>query len=568
MDVEKESPDEFQLSQLRTAVSSVTAPEVPERKWFEANILLYLSVLLPIVSPFGVIVPLLLLSVRFRRDTTRIQEYKNIVDKIITQGNELFANVVAHVNATIGPLDTSVRRREIKIEKLDKKIEELDSFIKESIAKAWADLEDKTKELKAENALLSEELKDKQALKDKIITEGKQILQQETLSLQDEIEKKRNTLSTLTNQSELLEQQITIKKSHIVELDDEALMQDFALYKPQYDFVNAESYKVQLDKIRNDQKQQIKNQTAATSNTGLTVNDSKSEGRKLVHDTQKLLLRAFNSECEHVTGKVKYNNFESCEKRIINSYNAISKLGRIMNISISANYFDLKIQELRLALEYQLKKQEEKEHQRELREQAREEAQLRKEIAEARKKIVKEQTHYSHALEKVKEQLMLTTDEAERKALQEKASELESQLTEIQKNIEDIDYRESNQKAGYVYVISNIGSFGQDIYKIGMTRRLDPMERVYELGDASVPFNFDVHAMIFSDDAPRLETALHHAFEDRKINMVNTRREFFKVSLDEIEKVVKEHYDGTVEFIKVPDAIQYRESEKMRQTLA
>lgn len=566
--MEKESTDEFQLSQLKTAMSNITVPDVPKNKWFESNILIYLSVFLPILTPIGAIVPLLLIGLRFRRDKDRIQPYKDIAEKISTQGNELFANIVAHINASIGPLDTSIRRRKLKIEALDKKIKEKDLIVKKTIAKAWEDLENESQKLKTENAMLSEELKDKQVLKDKIITEGKQILQQETLSLQDEIEKKRNTLSTLTNQSELLEQQITIKKSHIVELDDESLMQDFALYKPQYDFVNAESYKVQLDKIRNDQKQQIKNQTAATGNTGLTVNDSKSEGRKLVRDTQKLLLRAFNSECEHVTGKVKYNNFESCEKRIINSYNAISKLGRIMNISISANYFDLKIQELRLALEYQLKKQEEKEHQRELREQAREEAQLRKEIAEARKKIVKEQTHYSHALEKVKEQLMLTTDDAERKALQEKASELESQLTEIQKNIEDIDYRESNQKAGYVYVISNIGSFGQGIYKIGMTRRLDPMERVYELGDASVPFNFDVHAMIFSDDAPQLETALHHAFEDRKINMVNTRREFFKVSLNEIEKVVKENYDGTVEFIKVPDATQYRESEKMRQTLA
>lgn len=566
--MEKESTDEFQLSQLKTAMSSITVPDVPKSKWFESNILIYLSVFLPIFTPIGAIVPLLLIWLRFRRDKDRIQPYKDIAKKISTQGNELFANIVAHINASIGPLDTSIRRRKLKIEALDKKIEEKDSIVKEAIAKAWADLENESKELKAENAALSKELEDKQALKDKIITEGKQIVLQETLDLQEELETKRNEISALTAQNELLDQQISVKKGRIVELDDEALMQDFALYKPQYSFINAESYKVQLDKIRNDQKQQIKNQTAATGNTGLTVNDSKSEGRKLVRDTQKLLLRAFNSECEHVTGKVKYNNFESCEKRIINSYNAISKLGRIMNISISANYFDLKIQELRLALEYQLKKQEEKEHQRELREQAREEAQLRKEIAEARKKIVKEQTHYSHALEKVKEQLMLTTDEAERKALQEKASELESQLTEIQKNIENIDYRESNQKAGYVYIISNIGSFGQGIYKIGMTRRLDPMERVYELGDASVPFNFDVHAMIFSDDAPRLETALHHAFEERKINMVNTRREFFKVSLDEIEKVVKEHYDGTVEFIKVPDAIQYRESEKMRQTLA
>jgi len=97
-----------------------------------------------------------------------------------------------------------------------------------------------------------------------------------------------------------------------------------------------------------------------------------------------------------------------------------------------------------------------------------------------------------------------------------------------------------------------------------MTRRLDPQDRVDELGDASVPFNFDVHAMIFSDDAPALEAALHKAFEDRKLNMVNTRREFFNVTLDEIKEVVKKNFDKTVEFIDVADAEQYRISQKMK----
>ena len=145
-----------------------------------------------------------------------------------------------------------------------------------------------------------------------------------------------------------------------------------------------------------------------------------------------------------------------------------------------------------------------------------------------------------------------------------KKNDVLSQLTDIEKAINDIDYREANQRAGYVYIISNIGSFGENVYKIGMTRRLDPTERVSELGDASVPFNFDIHAMIFSDDAPALEAALHRAFEDKKLNMVNTRREFFNVSLEEIKEVVKKNFDKTVEFTEVPDAEQYRVSQKMR----
>ena len=142
-----------------------------------------------------------------------------------------------------------------------------------------------------------------------------------------------------------------------------------------------------------------------------------------------------------------------------------------------------------------------------------------------------------------------------------KKSEIESHLQHIDQEIKDIDYREANQKAGYVYIISNIGSFGEGIYKIGMTRRLDPQDRVDELGDASVPFKFDVHAMIFSDDAPALEAALHRAFDSRKVNMVNNRKEFFRVTLDEIEDVVKKSYDKTVEFTRLPQAEQYRETQ-------
>mgnify|MGYP000329211814 FL=1 len=231
-------------------------------------------------------------------------------------------------------------------------------------------------------------------------------------------------------------------------------------------------------------------------------------------------------------------------------------------VSISYEYLSLKIDELQLAYEYAQKKQEEKEEQKRIREQMREETKLQKEIEEARKDIEKEQRHYTNALLKLNKQLE-SCDEIEKEVLLEKRQEIESHLTELDVAIKDIDYREANKKAGYVYIISNIGSFGENVYKIGMTRRLDPMERVDELGDASVPFKFDVHAMIFSDDAPKLEAALHRAFEDKKVNMVNNRREFFKVTLNEIEEVVKNNYDKTVEFKRIPQADQYRESIKI-----
>ena len=273
-------------------------------------------------------------------------------------------------------------------------------------------------------------------------------------------------------------------------------------------------------------------------------------------------MRAFNSDCEDVITRIKYNNYEMSLKKIHQSADSIEKLGKMMSLYITSKYINLKVDELHLAFEYQQKKQEEKEAQKAARAEMREAARLQKEIEAQRKKIEKEQTHYQTAYKKLLKQL---EEGPENTDLLIKKVELESRLDDIDKAIKDIDYREANQRAGYVYIISNIGAFGENVYKIGMTRRLDPQDRVDELGDASVPFNFDVHAMIFSDDAPALESALHKAFENRKLNMVNTRREFFNVTLDEIKKVVKKNFDKTVEFIDVPYAEQFRVSQKMRQ---
>ncbi|PTJ74333.1 GIY-YIG nuclease family protein, partial [Staphylococcus kloosii] len=154
-------------------------------------------------------------------------------------------------------------------------------------------------------------------------------------------------------------------------------------------------------------------------------------------------------------------------------------------------------------------------------------------------------------------------NDIEKELYAEKIKQLEDKINELQEDKKDVINRETNTRAGYVYVISNIGSFGEDIFKIGMTRRLEPYDRIKELGDASVPFSFDVHAMIFSDDAPKLENILHKHFRDREINKVNHRKEFFRVSIDEIESVVKTNHNNTVEFIKIPQAEQYWESQNL-----
>lgn len=379
-----------------------------------------------------------------------------------------------------------------------------------------------------------------------------------------ELERQRSFLQLVHQNLEKARTELAQKRAQIIETDEAILMQSFGFYTPHYSYTTSEQYQVRLKSIRDEQKEMIKSGTAATGNMNWQVNGSASKGKKMVADMQKLLLRAYNAECDDAIEHVKFNNVEACQKKITASAEAISKLGSMMSISISPRYISLKMNELFLMHEYQMKKQEEKEEQKRVREEMREQAKLQREIENARRELEKEQSHYKNALSKLDAQIA-SANEAEREMLEEKRAEIMGQLTDLDKAIQDVDYRAANQKAGYVYVISNIGAFGENVFKIGMTRRLDPMERVDELGDASVPFDFDIHAMIFTEDAPKLEAALHRAFEDRRVNMVNARREFFRVSLDEIKQVIRQNFDKTVEFVDVPDAEQYRQTLLMQK---
>ena len=348
-------------------------------------------------------------------------------------------------------------------------------------------------------------------------------------------------------------------------LDDEVLLQTFGIYTPLYDFQKLDEYKEKLDEIRDKQKTLIRNKEAGKSTTNWIVDGSVAKGRAQTNQQIKQLLRCFNVECDLLIDKVKFNNIDAYIQKIRHTAEQLNKINERSTVYLTEEYINLKIEELRVAYEYAKKKQEEKDRIAEIRKMQKEEERVRKELEEARKDIVKEQLHYNNALKDILDRLG-NGSSIENEYLLEKKTEIENHLGELDQKLKDIDYREANKRAGYVYIISNIGSFGENVYKIGMTRRLNPMERVDELGDASVPFKFDVHALIFSDDAPSLETALHHAFEDRKVNMVNARREFYRVTLEEIEDVVKSNYDKTVEFVKIPQAEQYRESLRLYDT--
>lgn len=390
------------------------------------------------------------------------------------------------------------------------------------------------------------------------------------------LESKTDELNTRISQQEIqlsnLNTEIQSKKTNLEQLESDIIvanetieLESFSLYEPKWSFANSEEYKKELKTIVTSQKNMIKEGTAALGNMSWSVNNSKSQGKKLVKDVIKLCLRSFNNECDAAISLVRFNNYDRCANRIYKAAEQINKLGKIMNITISDKYVVLKIQELQLALEYEMKKQEEKEHLKELRAQEREAEKARKEMEAAREVAEKEQKHYNNALALITEQLESCADENTKKELLAKKEEYLHHLSRIVDNIKELDYREANIKAGYVYIISNIGAFGEDIYKIGMTRRLDPQDRIDELGDASVPFNFDIHAIIFSDDAPALEAILHKEFEKKRVNMINSRKEFFNVTLDEIKNIVHSNYDKVVEFIDNPTAEQYRESLKIKE---
>lgn len=359
-------------------------------------------------------------------------------------------------------------------------------------------------------------------------------------------------------QNELL----SVRKQILV-LEETVQLESFALYEPKFKLINSAEYKDRLDKVRAQQKDLIKNGDAAIGNTNWEVNGKKSEGKKLVNDMVKLLVRSFNNECDYCVDNVKFNNIELGEKRIRTSFETCNKLGRVMTVTLTKEFLSLKLDELHLAHEFQVKKQEEKEEAKKAREELREQQKLEQEIRAARDKIAKERKHFTTALAGLQSRLSLATDEQERVDLQARIDEVQAKRDELDQEEKVIDYREQNAKAGYVYVISNVGAFGEGIYKIGMTRRLDPMDRVDELGDASVPFWFDVHALVFSENAPALEAKLHERFAAGRLNKVNGRKEFFRADIKEIEAVIRANYDSVVEVVHEAPAEQYRESLRM-----
>ncbi|HEV2640672.1 MAG TPA: DUF4041 domain-containing protein [Actinocrinis sp.] len=337
--------------------------------------------------------------------------------------------------------------------------------------------------------------------------------------------------------------------AEVVELSDQRVLQDVGIYRYHHPLEDAAAYRERLRDLESQIDVAVKSGQAILAAELFTFGGSLAKGRKLVGDLSKLMLRAYNAEADNCVRSLRSGNVHTAKKRLESAVTAIEKLGATMEMRISPDYHALRVGELELTADFQIKVQEEREKARGERELIREQRRAEAELAAEKARLDKERSHYLTVLELLRA-----------KGDETAVHELAGRLADIDQAIAANDYRIANIRAGYVYVISNIGAFGPDVVKIGMTRRLEPMDRVRELGDASVPFRYDVHALFFSEDAIALESQLHKAFAHRRVNAVNERREFFFASPVEVRAMLEQKVGGLLEFTEAPLAEEYFQS--------
>lgn len=334
---------------------------------------------------------------------------------------------------------------------------------------------------------------------------------------------------------------------NVIELNDERVLQEVGIYRYHHPLENALAYRERLNELADRIAGMIKAGAAIEKSNMFTFDGSLAKGRAMTNDLAKLMLRAYNAEAENVVRSLRAGNTVTAIKRLDAARTAIAKLGKMMEMHIGDAFHALRIEEIELTADLLIKKEEAREAARAERERLREERKVELELAAARERLQKERSHILTVIEKVR-------------ADGSSDPELERKLADIDSAIAQNDYRAANIRAGYVYVISNRGAFGGHVVKIGLTRRLEPLERIYELGDASVPFRFDVHAIFFSEDAVRLEKELHECFSSRRVNWVNNRKEFFFASPTEVCTVLSEKLGNLMEFAEHAESTEYLQS--------
>ena len=410
-----------------------------------------------------------------------------------------------------------------------------------------------------ENEVYKEYILNKNLLQDIEANQSKLATLEETIEkekskiehdIEERISKKSTELNQLYSEISKVNKELKNKKEEIENL--EPLVTAVNIDTKGLDLATSQELKNILSKYKLEEAELVKNNTAVD----VLIYDDK----KFITTQIRQILRSFNAECDLAISNVTLKNIDSMRNKILRSYEALNKIYKSDGVQITKTFLENKLQQLITAHSYQEKLEDEREQKKLIQEQLKEEEKVRREIEREKAKIEKDETQFKNEISKLMKYLQKTDNEVEKTLYIDKIKECEEKLSELETVKSDVLNREKNTRAGFVYIISNIGSFGENIFKIGMTRRLEPMDRIKELSSASVPFEFDVHALIFSDDAPSLESILHNTFREYEVNKVNHRKEFFSIPLEKIEKVVTEHHNATVQWTYDAAAEEYRES--------
>ena len=373
------------------------------------------------------------------------------------------------------------------------------------------------------------------------------------LEIKQEISMLEGQKNRLSEELITLRKEILETKNSLIETQEIAMLQEVGVYQYTSILDTSEGYSDKIAEIRSKIKERnIANGGAITAAQGWTVNGSTAEGSKMIKEFSKLMLRAYNGEVDDALRTLKPYKLDAAIDRVNKVEDSIEKLGKTMLIAIDDDYHQLRVSEIKLTADYLAMREEEKEKQKEEKLRLKEEEKAQKEFEKEREKLNKELSHHQAVLAK-----------ADETGNVQAAEEAKVKIAEVQNGISGVEERAANIRTGYVYVISNIGSFGEQVLKIGLTRRLDPEERIQELSDASVPFKFDTHAIIFSVDAVSLEKQLHHELESHRVNKVNARKEFFRVTPALVKDLLERlSTDGVLTYKEEAEAPEWRISVK------
>lgn len=418
-------------------------------------------------------------------------------------------------------------------------------------------VKDELEKTTQKKVVLDSNVQQKQKLLEQLNTQTADLQKME--AQRQTIEQSFSELPSKRKAIEDLEETIEELKSELSLYTDMESYVDYGFYPlPTYGETTSGAYNEQLKSVRQEQKQMLRDATAYTAPYDIEITGNAAHDKKLLKNQGHLLISVFNSECDYLISKVSSKNYEATITRIEKLAENLEKRLISLEIGINLNYVELKMQECAVYYQYICQKTAEAEEQREIRAQIREEAAAEREIEKAIRDSEKEEDMLQQAMTKARKEMAYASAEQKLR--------YEFQLEELTERLAQAEFRRERAlsmaqqtKRGFVYVISNIGSFGEDIYKIGMTRRLEPLDRVKELSSASVPFAFDVHAMIYSEDAPALEKRLHNHFDLASVNKVNSRKEFFEITLSEIRDYVEDAGLKT-RWTMAADATEYRQS--------